>query len=1764
MAYPFTPAQQTELEALRAAGNYSDVYKYILFHTSTFSPVLSAYTEVNLTNVQSATPVSGVDDSVWLWTRGAYGVNSDDGSFFSDFIRDYTAEQHFLRYGTAIGSTEVDLASDIIANAFAVEIIGGSGSLPDLNTVGFTDAGPVASEIFSPTEISALTHTTNYSPWAGTILFPFLGEGSFFRDWVLTTDTVQKSGTEYYKALEGTYDLISIAATANAITTQFEAWWNSGALIDTIENNTGGEAATLALLDQLRAEANAFFQSVYALPDIELTQIGGDLPLYGNANILNWADAFENGIQPNYIVGTLDDDAIIQTNSLAVAGLIRNEDIVHAGLGADFIEGSEGDDLIDGGKGLDTLDYSGLSNTPFTAGITVNFETILSLNNYFDHRVVINDPGFLSIGNFTDYAYDIERLNLTNAKDTVVFNPSVSMVYEIDGKGGNDTLDYSAYTTEVNVNLAASSDSLGNTLSNFETIILSEAGGEANGSLYAESIYGSMFNDIITGAGGSDAIYGFAGDDILSVNINDAASNSYIDGGEGIDFFKANGGNLILNNGIATSQTGIAENIEGLIASGNNDYIYIETMGWQFDANNDRMSWLDYSAINQSIDFDFSSSLIWTATETTGSNPSFDVYTNVGSSGGKLYGPRIVGSNKGDTYNFDAIEYHNVKLQLGLGNDVVNVESYSGDDTVFEFSYLGGDDVINFLDTYNAYSWNIADGSKIILPSNIDVSDVTISRSNEILYSEFVGSGGNPPSKTYVFDLTVAVSGLGTITIDNLLYTRKGGSDWIYGNIDDYYDHAMPDISIMNGGYFRVQGTPSIFGSGDFEYVGATSFPSLSGTANNDILTGTSNGDFLYGYGGDDIINGVAGFNRIYGHGGNDVLNGGDDGSNLYGDLGDDVLNGGASQDALYGGQGSDVLNGGLQSDNLYGGNGDDELSGDEGNDILYGNWGDDTLKGGEGNDYLYGEAGDDTYYFSVNFGQDHIIDTSGIDTIKFNLSLSEDDLIQTQSGDNLILTFIDNIVDRITIVDYFDLDNPHLIENFIFNQYNNIAGTSASENISGTLGADEIFGYEGDDVLAGAAGDDILIGGLGNDIYEFNIGDGVNTVIEDGGFDALKLGSGILASDLSFSQVDNDLHIQIASGFIIKDFYSGNEDALVEQINFADGSVFDLTSLLNPVSIITGTSGNDTSLNGTVDDDEILGFGGNDILRGQEGADILDGGDGIDRASYTQSSAAVIVNLANSSLNTGEAAGDVYISIEDIQGSRYDDVISGDDQDNRLWGYNGNDELHGLGGKDRIFGQNGDDSLYGGDDDDILWGGLGADVINGGAGIDRASYSQAKSLVVANLSNASLNAGEALGDTYFSIENLQGSSHDDQLSGDANVNTIWGYNGNDTISGLDGNDKLFGQDGDDNLLGDDGDDILWGGLGADVLNGGAGIDRASYSQATSLVIANLTNVSVNAGEALGDSYISIENLQGSRYSDELTGNADANTIWGYDGDDVISGLGDNDRLFGQNGNDALFGGEGDDLLWGGVGADALDGGEGEDRATYTQATGNIKASLLNTSFNTGEARGDTYISIENIQGSRYADTLIGDHADNKVWGYNGADILFGNDGDDRLYGQNDNDTLYGGNGVDRLYGGDADDILYGEADNDYLIGGAGDDIFYGGAGNDYMRGDDGADKFVISGVETFGALDRIADFDVSEGDWIEFSSSILSGYDPVDDAITDFITLTETATHTYINVDRDGTGPEYSAEQVVRIQNVTGQWSDVDDMITSGDLIVV
>ncbi|MGR3602019.1 MAG: VWA domain-containing protein [Heliomarina sp.] len=154
-------------------------------------------------------------------------------------------------------------------------------------------------------------------------------------------------------------------------------------------------------------------------------------------------------------------------------------------------------------------------------------------------------------------------------------------------------------------------------------------------------------------------------------------------------------------------------------------------------------------------------------------------------------------------------------------------------------------------------------------------------------------------------------------------------------------------------------------------------------------------------------------------------------------------------------------------------------------------------------------------------------------------------------------------------------------------------------------------------------------------------------------------------------------------------------------------------------------------------------------------------------------------------------------------------------------------------------------------------------------------------------------------------------------------------------LSGKDKGDKLHGNDGNDTLDGAAGNDILMGGAGADKLIGGQGKDSASYADAESAVVADLSGATTAHGDAVGDSYFSIESLIGSSYHDVLTGNGKANTIRGLNGSDTLSGEGGKDFLIGNRGNDNLNGGRGKDTLRGESGNDTLTGGAKADRFVF-------------------------------------------------------------------------------------------------------------------------------------------------------------------------------------------------------------------------------------
>ena len=200
-------------------------------------------------------------------------------------------------------------------------------------------------------------------------------------------------------------------------------------------------------------------------------------------------------------------------------------------------------------------------------------------------------------------------------------------------------------------------------------------------------------------------------------------------------------------------------------------------------------------------------------------------------------------------------------------------------------------------------------------------------------------------------------------------------------------------------------------------------------------------------------------------------------------------------------------------------------------------------------------------------------------------------------------------------------------------------------------------------------------------------------------------------------------------------------------------------------------------------------------------------------------------------------------------------------------------------------------------------------------------------------------NALQYNGDPRSLIEMAIGGSGADRIVGNAAANTLLGNAGNDDLAGVgasdalyggDGNDRLDGGAGTDGLDGGAGNDVLIGGTSADALTGGSGIDTASYATAAEGVDARLLGGGY-AGDAIGDTWVGVENLVGSSFSDVLFGDNGVNTLSGGAGDDFLNGWLGNDVLIAGVGSDRLEGADGNDVLRGGVGADVLIGGRGND-----------------------------------------------------------------------------------------------------------------------------------------------------------------------------------------------------------------------------------------
>ena len=459
--------------------------------------------------------------------------------------------------------------------------------------------------------------------------------------------------------------------------------------------------------------------------------------------------------------------------------------------------------------------------------------------------------------------------------------------------------------------------------------------------------------------------------------------------------------------------------------------------------------------------------------------------------------------------------------------------------------------------------------------------------------------------------------------------------------------------------------------------------------------------------------------------------------------------------------------------------------------------------------------------------------------------------------------------------------------------------------------------------------------------------------------------------------------------------------------------------------------------------DDKIHGGDGNDIIEGGAGADQIDGGEGKDTIAFQKSEDGVSVDLENGIGKEGDAKGDTYENIENIIGSKFNDVLVGDKKDNV------------------IDGSSGDDEIYGGEGNDILIGGDGADFLDGGIGIDTVAYLSSKEAVEVDLTKKEGKGGDAEGDKYESIERVIGSKFADKIIGGKYQDILEGNEGDDEIHGKGGDDIISGGEGNNKLYGEEGNDKFHLEYGNNEVEGGTGLDTISYEHYRKIeydiivkfyqlkaegkllaekagekfeevdfdkkgVEINLKEGVVKKGKELIDKVSSVEYVVGSMFSDDIIGDDGANYIQGLDG---------NDRIYGGKGNDIInagtgwknevYGEEGDDLIIGSISTEYIDGGEGNDSVTYRNSESGVTVNLSTGICKGGYAENDRLKGIENIEGSEFNDIVHDGENSNVIDTGEGDDQIFLSSGDDIASGGEGNDKIHvSGPGTKYLFGG--------------------------------------------------------------------------------------------------------------------------------------------
>ena len=1267
------------------------------------------------------------------------------------------------------------------------------------------------------------------------------------------------------------------------------------------------------------------------------------------------------------ITGTDNNDTLTGGNFGDTLTGNDGDDVIDGGAGNDTLKGNSGNDTLIGGKGNDRLEGSYGDDT-YIWNLGDGFDTIYDYNGgntdndtiKFGEGISFEDLSFERDGNSLIIYVNNDKTQGIKIQD---YYSSYSQVEKL--KFANGTIVETstiAVTTDRSDALAA------------QDITGTDNNDTLTGGNFGDTLTGNDGDDVIDGGAGNDTLKGNSGNDtLIGGKGNDRLEGSYGDDtyiwnlGDGFDtIYDYNGGNTDND----TIKFGEGISFEDLLfeRDGNDLVIYV---------NNDKTQGITiqnyYSGYSQVEKLEFADGTIVETSSVSIVEPE-EPSENAGQTiSGTSDDDILIGSDGDDTIN--AEDGYN-DITGGKGNDIISAGYdrdtfyYNLGDGYDKITDLGGRDQIIFGDGISKENISFyRKNDNLIISINDDFS-----QGIEII--DFFRNNDNRIENIKFADNSTLRLTTGLILKTNELDGSITGTvedDTLIGNIGENNLNGSSGDDILNGG----KGNDTLDGDvGNDTYIWnlGDDIDTIRDTAglntikfgeniSFDDLTFKQDGNNLRLIVKNDISQGIIiqdyfssnNINNNYHpitifefsdgskfdfRENNITLTYDNRAETITGNIGDNIIDAQGGDDTITTYGGDDIINGGA---------GDDEISSGNGNDII---------TGGSGNDIINGEAGNDTYIWNLGDGMDTITDSSGFDKIKFGEGITSANLSFFKQGNNLLIFINDNHQEGIIINRYFEGsynielleftdgssinlsqsldiklgDTGESIDGTIYNDTitggdgnDTINGGNGDDTLSGGIGEDTMSGGDGADIISGGTGDDTIDGGAGNDTYIWNLGDGMDTITDSQGTDKIVFGEGISYDDLSFSQTNSDLYINVQNmpnqGLLIKNYFASGNSNRIETLEFSNGNLFDLSKnalILKGDGTVNGTIYDD-SITGNNNDDTITAGDGNDIIYGNAGNDNIDGGNGDD----------IIYGGQGCDTLKGGYGNDTYVW---NLGDDLDTIEDDAGQNTLLFG-------NGISFNDLDFNMLGNNLLI---------------TVNGdkNQGVQINNFLNENDLYKIEYLKFSDGTSIYLPDLGL---NMAYGATDDTINGTYNDDTIIAGNGNDTVNAGDGNDSIYGGKGNDALNGGNGRDSYYYNLGDgyDTITETRGNDKIIFGEGISINNLSfrqdgsdldiLINNDVSQGVTVKDFYsgtnYQVETLQ---FADGSTFNLSTQgiTLQQTDADDTVNGTSYNDVIYGNGGHDTINAGEGNDTIVGGIGNDILNGGNGDDTYVYNLGDG--------------------------------------------------------------------------------------------------------------------------------------------------------------------------------------------------------------------------------